>query len=117
MKDWHAAQVIPVTGIVTRSVGTEGRAAVPTAVSRVSKVLAMLYLRDDCLLLNAFLLNARREADAVDRGGNLLSSCLFGIERQLRRADLHGPHLNSRDGLQRSGYSAHTGSAMHCFNR
>src|SRR5258705_8629542 len=87
MKDWHAAQVIPVTGMVTRSVGTEGRAAVPTAVSRVFKVLAMLYLRDDCLLLNA-----RRKADAVDRGGNLLSSCLFELRGRPAAQWLLGAH-------------------------
>src|SRR5438270_8040976 len=112
MKDWHAAQVIPVTGMVTRSVGIESKSAVPTAASPVFEVLAMIYLRDDRLLVNA-----RGEADAADRCGNILSCCLFGIERQFRRANLHGPHLNSGDGLQRSGYSAHTGSAMHSFNR
>src|ERR1700693_3671409 len=112
MKDWHAAQVIPLTGMVTRSAGTKGRPALSTAASSVFKVVAMICLRDDCLLLNA-----RGEADAVDGGGNLLSSCLFGIARQICRTDLHVPHLNSGDGLQCSAYSAHTGCAMHSFNR
>src|ERR1700722_4748839 len=117
--DWQAAQVIPVTGMVTRSNRPEGTAAALAAASSIFKVLDIrIYLRtnssDSC---SDLLRNSRREADAVDGGGDLLSGCLLRVERQLRRTDLHRTHRNSGDGLQCIGHTPDAGSAVHSFNR
>jgi len=108
-KDWHAAQVIPVTGIVTRSGEVDDN--VPARPS-VSSIFA-----SGTIVTASLLLNARGEANAIYRGSDVIGTCLIGIEGHSRGADLYLARLHSLDPLKRSGHSPDTAITMHSFNR
>src|SRR5271154_1103350 len=73
--DWHAAHVIPVTGIVTRSSEAGDEAVVFTTASSIFKIFDIAPSPNQIVRL---LRNLRREADAVHRSGNLFRRCFPG---------------------------------------
>src|ERR1700722_6428201 len=107
MKDWHAAQVMPVTGIVTRSGETEDSAAAFSPESSIFNVGVVAILG---------LLNLRRETNAINGSRYLLRTRLIRIELQLCRSYFDRPEFNSLNSLERCGHPANAGAAVHSFN-
>src|SRR5882757_9482214 len=109
MKDWHAEQVIPVTGMVVRT-GEAGdtSAAAPSVPS--------IFNASD-IASSSCLLNLCGKADATDSGSDLFGTHPAWVEGHIRRAHPDRPHLNSLDALQCSGNTANAAPAMHSFNR